>query len=76
MIGLDMGFSEKYQAMMLNPDPTERVKANLFIEMQPVLDLYEDLGKRAGRTKRADSPGGLTELRQNRPRWSWPSVRG
>lgn len=39
-------FPKNYQAMMLHPDPDERLKANLFIEMQPVLDLYEELGAR------------------------------
>ena len=30
--------------MMLAPDPDKRLKANLFIEMAPVLDLYEEMG--------------------------------
>ena len=40
-------FPNKYQQMMLNPDPDRRLKANLFIEMYPVLNFYETLGVRA-----------------------------
>jgi hypothetical protein len=40
-------FPKRYQEMMLHPNPDERLKANLFIEMHPVLDFYEGLGTRA-----------------------------
>jgi hypothetical protein len=39
-------FDKKYQSMMLDPDPEKRLKANLFIEMAPVLDFYQELGSR------------------------------
>jgi len=39
-----LSFPKKYQSMMLDPDPEQRLKANLFIEMHPVLDLYEEFG--------------------------------
>lgn len=41
-----LSFPKKYQQMMLAPDADERVKANFFIELAPVLELYETLGKR------------------------------
>jgi hypothetical protein len=53
-----LSYPEKYQSMMLEPDPSKRLKANLFIEMHPVLELYEELGKRASAGKDRD---GLTE---------------
>ena len=48
-----LDFPQKYQRMMLNPDPDRRLKANLFIEMYPVLNFYETLGVRArgGKTR-------------------------
>jgi len=48
-----LSFKTKYQQMMLHPDPDRRLKANLFIEMYPVLDLYDELGSRVrgGRTR-------------------------
>lgn len=33
-------YDKKYQAMMMDPDSEKRVKANFFIELHPVLDLY------------------------------------
>src|SRR5205823_8724683 len=36
-----LSFPTRYQQMMLEPDPRRRLKANLFIEMHPVLHLYE-----------------------------------
>lgn len=47
-----LGFPKKYQAMMLDVNPHERLKANLFIEMAPVLDFYEELGSRVSGGKR------------------------
>lgn len=47
-------FPKKYQRMMLDPDPRKRVKANFFIELKPVLDLYETLPKRAAGNKSRD----------------------
>lgn len=46
-------FADKYQRMMLQPDPDERIKANFFIELLPVLDLYGKLPKnrRGGKTR-------------------------
>lgn len=48
-----LSYPTQYQSMMLEPDPSKRLKANLFIEMHPVLDLYEELGKvvRAGKDR-------------------------
>lgn len=53
-----LNFDPKYQAMMLLPDPEKRVKANFFIELKPVLDLYEKLPKRCRGGKDRD---GLTD---------------
>jgi len=36
-----LSFAKKYQAMMMDTDPSKRVRANFFIELQPVLDLLE-----------------------------------
>lgn len=41
-----LAFPAKYQEMMLDPDPDRRVKANFFIELKPVLDLYETYAKK------------------------------
>jgi ParB/RepB/Spo0J family partition protein len=41
-----LSFPDKYQKMMLHTDPDERVKANFFIELAPVLDLFEKLPKK------------------------------
>ncbi len=41
-----LSFPPKYQKLMLDPDPSKRIKANFFIELQPVLDLYEKLPSR------------------------------
>ena len=41
-----LAYDRKYQEMMLDPDPEKRVKTNFFIELKPVLDLYEKLPKR------------------------------
>ena len=46
-----LSFSKKYQQLMLHPNPEERVKANFFIELRPVLDLYMSLSS-ADRMKR------------------------
>jgi ParB-like nuclease domain len=46
-----LNFPTKYQEMMLEPDPRKRLKANLFIEMYPVLNLYEGLSARARQRK-------------------------
>lgn len=54
-----LSYSKKYQSMMMDPDPSQRLKANLFIEMHPVLDLYRDLGKRVSAGKDRNE---LTEL--------------
>lgn len=47
-------FKKPYQEMMLHTDPKERIKANFFIELKPVLDLYETLPKRASGGKSRD----------------------
>jgi hypothetical protein len=52
-------FDKKYQNMMLDPDPQARIKANLFIEMSPVLDLYRDLGSRVSANNSRDE---LTDI--------------
>ncbi len=54
-----LSFKTKYQQMMLHPDPDRRLKANLFIEMYPVLDLYDELGSRVRRGRTRDE---LTDL--------------
>jgi ParB-like chromosome segregation protein Spo0J len=46
-----LSFPIKYQQMMLEPDPARRLKANLFIEMDPVLNLYEELSSRTRQRK-------------------------
>lgn len=46
-----LSFPIKYQEMMLEPDPHQRLKANLFIEMYPVLNLYEELSARTRQRK-------------------------
>lgn len=54
-----LSFPEKYQQMMLNADPQRRLKANLFIEMHPVLNLYKELKNEIGPKKTRDQ---LTDL--------------
>lgn len=39
-------FPPKYQELMLDPNPRSRIKSNFFIEVYPVLDLYEKLPAR------------------------------
>jgi hypothetical protein len=34
-------YDKKYQAMMMDTDTSRRIKANFFIELYPILDLYE-----------------------------------
>jgi hypothetical protein len=48
-----LSYPEKYQKLMLLPDPDMRVKANFFIELHPVLNLYEGLPAkyRAGKSR-------------------------
>lgn len=48
-----LSFAKKYQSMMMDTDPARRIKANFFIELQPVLDLLEKLPQsvRAGKTR-------------------------
>jgi len=48
-----LSYDKKYQAMMMDPDSEKRVKANFFIELHPVLDLYMALPKdcRTGKTR-------------------------
>jgi hypothetical protein len=46
-----LSFPTKYQQMMLEPDPSRRLKANLFIEMDPVLTLYRELSARTRQHK-------------------------
>lgn len=41
-----LSYDKKYQNLMLAPDSGERVKSNFFIELAPVLDLYNSLPKR------------------------------
>lgn len=38
-----LSYPAKYQEMMLLQDPSRRIKANFFIELHPVLDLYLSL---------------------------------
>jgi ParB-like chromosome segregation protein Spo0J len=54
-----LNYPKKYQSMMMDPDPSERLKANLFIEMHAVLDLYQNLGKRVSAGKNRNE---LTDL--------------
>ncbi len=35
-----LSYSPEFQNLMLDPDPDNRIRANFFIEMQPVLELY------------------------------------
>jgi len=46
-------YEKKYHVMMMDADPEKRVKANFFIELHPVLDLYMSLPKdcRAGKSR-------------------------
>jgi ParB/RepB/Spo0J family partition protein len=46
-------YHKKYQAMMMDTDPSRRIKANFFIEIHPVLDLYEasPAAVRGGKTR-------------------------
>lgn len=48
-----LSYDKKYHQMMLDPNTDSRVKANFFIEIHPVLDLYMKLGKtdRANKTR-------------------------
>ena len=48
-----LSYDKKYQAMMMDPNPEKRVKANFFIELHPVLDLYMALPKdcRTGKSR-------------------------
>jgi len=48
-----LSYDKKYQAMMMNPDPDKRIKANFFIELHPVLDLYMSFPKdyRGGKSR-------------------------
>jgi ParB/RepB/Spo0J family partition protein len=48
-----LSFPEKYQKLMMEPDPEQRLKPNFFIELHPVLNLYEDLPVkcRAGKSR-------------------------
>ena len=60
-------FPKKYQLLMLDPDPDRRVKANFFIELSPVLDLYEKLPAHCRRKKtRYQLVDHFLELYQNR----------
>lgn len=47
-----LSFAKKYQAMMMDPDPSKRIKANFFIELKPVLDIFENAPQqvRAGKS--------------------------
>lgn len=40
-----LAYPPKYHDMMLDRDPKKRIKANFFVELKPVLDLYEELPK-------------------------------
>jgi len=53
-----LSFPPKYQQLMLDPDPDKRIKANFFIELEPVLDLYDRLPSRVRGGKTRDQ---LTE---------------
>ncbi len=50
-----LSYPSKYKQLMLTKSPTARVKSNFFIELYPVLGLYESLGKRVsgGRSRNA-----------------------
>jgi len=41
-----LSYPAKYHRMMLHSNPEERIKANFFIELKPVLDLYDTMPKR------------------------------
>lgn len=38
-----LSFDEKYQKMMLHPDPEKRMNPNFFLEMHPVLEIYRKM---------------------------------
>jgi hypothetical protein len=54
-----LSFPERYQQMMLDADPRRRLKANLFIEMYPVLDFYGEIRKELSQRRTRDQ---LTDL--------------
>jgi hypothetical protein len=61
-----LAFPRKYHKMMLDPDPDKRVRANFFIELKPVLDLYETLPKRCrGNKDRNELTDHFLKLYQN-----------
>jgi hypothetical protein len=41
-----LSYPKRYQTMMLDPNPADRLKAHFFIELYPVLNLYEEFGSR------------------------------
>lgn len=47
-------FPESHKRMMLHPNTDERIKANFFVELHPVLDLYEKLPKKRRGKKTRD----------------------
>lgn len=51
-------YQTKYHRMMLHPNPEERIKANFFIELKPVLDLYDTMSKKV---RGAKDRNGLTD---------------
>lgn len=53
-----LSFDDKYQQLMLAQDPEQRIPANFFVELAPVLDLYERLPKRRRASK---TRNGLTD---------------
>lgn len=65
-----LSFPPKYQRLMMDPDPKERLKANFFIELKPVLDLYEKLPKyrRDGKTRNELTGHFLSLYRENKIR--------
>jgi hypothetical protein len=54
-----LSYPKKYQMMMLDADPAQRLKAHFFIELYPVLDLYEQFGSRVTGNRNRDD---LTDL--------------
>jgi hypothetical protein len=50
-----LSYAPKYHEMMLDVDPNRRIKANFFIELHPVLELYMNLPKARRANKDRDA---------------------
>jgi ParB family transcriptional regulator, chromosome partitioning protein len=49
-----LSYDKKYHALMMDPDPENRIKANFFIELYPVLELLEKMPQRVRGGKSRD----------------------